>query len=66
MNEFEMLSETFFHVIRNMCVLWWQAVMAVYQHANNVLLAAASPSQAALDQFAFTKWEKRGRVQPLS
>lgn len=72
MNEFETLSEAFLHVIRNMCVLWLQAVMAVYQNANGVLLAvaaaaaAASLTQAALDQFAFTKGEKRGRVQTLS
>lgn len=62
MNEFETLSEAFLHVIRNMCVLWLQAVMAVYQNANGVLLAAAAASltQAALDQFAFTKGgEKR-------
>lgn len=70
MNEFETLSEAFLHVIRNMCVLWLQAVMAVYQNANGMLLAAAaaaaSLTQAALDQFAFTKGEKRGRVQTLS
>lgn len=60
MNEFEMLSEAFFHVIRNTCILWLQAVMAVHQNANDVLLAA-SAAQAALDQFALTKWEKRGK-----
>lgn len=63
MNEFETLSEAFLHVIRNMCILWSQAVMAIYQNANGVLLtAAASLTQAALDQFALTQWEKRGRV----
>lgn len=54
MNEFEMLSEAFFHLIRNTCILWSQAVMAVHQNANDVLLAA-SVAQAALDQFALTK-----------
>lgn len=66
MNEFEKLSEAFFHVIRNMCILWLQAVVAIYQSSGDVLLAAAFPAQAALDQFALTKWEKRGRVQTLS
>lgn len=48
MNEFEMLSvgpsdpEAFLHVIRNMCILRSQAVIAVYQNANGVLLAAAA------------------------
>lgn len=57
-----MLSEAFFHVIRNTCILWLQAAMAVYQNANDVLLAAAAATQAALGQFALTKWKKRGRV----
>lgn len=60
MTEFEMLSEAFFHLIRNMCILWSQAVMAVHQNASDVLLAA-SAAQAALDQFALTKWEERGK-----
>lgn len=49
-----------------MCILWLQVVMAIFQNANDVLLAAASPTPAALDQFALTKWEKKGRVQTLS
>lgn len=56
MNEFETLStgpsdqEAFLHVIRNMCILCSQAVIALYQNANEVLLAAASPlTQAELD-----------------
>lgn len=66
MNESEMLSEAFFPVIRSMCILWLQAVMAPYQNANDVLLAAASAAQAALDQSALTSWERRGREQTLS
>lgn len=50
MNEFEMLSvglsdpEAFLHVIRNMCILCSQAVIAIYQNADGVLLAAAASS----------------------
>lgn len=57
MNEFETLSvgpsdpEAFLHVIRNMCILCSQAVIAVYQNANGVLLASAASflTQTRLD-----------------
>lgn len=57
MNEFETLSvglsdpEAFLRVIRNMCILCSQAVIAVYQNANGVLLASAASflTQTRLD-----------------